>query len=86
MTVLAVTDTPWLTVKDAAARARCGRASILAALADESLRGHRPPAKNPGEPQRGRWRIHVDDLDAWLRGETAQVRVQQLSGARRHAS
>jgi excisionase family DNA binding protein len=60
---------PWLTVKQAAARAQRGERTVLAALADESLRGHRP-----GE--RGNWRIHLDDLDAWVRGERADVQIR----------
>lgn len=66
---------PWLTVPQAAARSHHGRAMILAALADESLRGHQPKPK-------AHWRIHVDDLDAWVRGEPAPV---QFHTARRTA-
>ena len=58
----AVNDAPWLTVREATARARIGQRELLAALADGSLRGHQ---NKPG----GRWRIHRDDVDAWLRGE-----------------
>jgi excisionase family DNA binding protein len=69
--------TPWLTVNEAADRARRGRRVILDALADESLRGYRP-----GE--HGHWRIHIDDLDAWVRGERAEVQIQPIT--RRRAS
>lgn len=59
---------PWLTVPEAAKRARRNRHTILDALACEELRGHR-------RGDRGRWRVHVDDLDAWVRGELSEVQV-----------
>lgn len=63
-----MTAGPWLTVLQAAARAQRSRRVVMAALADESLRGYRP-----GE--RCHWRIHQDDVDAWVRGERAPVRI-----------
>jgi excisionase family DNA binding protein len=72
MTAITV-EGPWLTVRQAAARAQRGRRTILNALDDETLRGYR-------RGERGRWRIHVDDVDAWVRGEKADV---QIAGARR---
>lgn len=61
---------PWLTVPEAAAYARRDRHTILDALGDHTLRGHR-------RGDRGRWRIHVDDLDAWIRGAIAEVQIEQ---------
>lgn len=66
---------PWLTVAEAAHRARAGIRTIHRALADESLRGHKPV---PGSP----WRIHCDDLDAWIRGEKADVKVPSVTRRR----
>ena len=56
---------PWMTVPEVAAYARMGRTEILTALNDESLRGHQT---KPG----GKWRVHVEDVDAYLRGEVAE--------------
>lgn len=53
---------PWLLAGEAADRARCGRGTIIAALNDGSLVGQQ-------RREGGTWRIHVDDLDAWVRGE-----------------
>lgn len=55
-------DTPWMTVAEVKDYGRIGRSDILAALNDGSLRGHQVKAG-------GRWRVHRDDVDAWLRGE-----------------
>ena len=63
---------PWMTVREAATYTRRSQRTILTALGDDSLRGHRP-----GE--RGRWRVHVDDLDAWVRGERADVQIQRVT-------
>lgn len=54
-------DTPWMTVPEVAAYARSSRTEVLEALTDESLRGSQV---KPG----GKWRVHRDDVDAWLRG------------------
>lgn len=62
---------PWLLAGDAATRARCGRREIIAALNDGSLRGYQRRAG-------GTWRIHVDDLDAWLRGQAPPVNVTSI--------
>lgn len=55
-------ETPWKVLPEVQAYARMGRSEILAALNDGSLRGHQTKAG-------GRWRVHRDDIDAWLRGE-----------------
>lgn len=57
-----ILDSPWLEVADVMRYARCGRTDIMAALADESLRGSQ---LKPG----GKWRVHRADVDSWLRGE-----------------
>lgn len=61
MTARAI-DTPWLTVAEACQYSRVGRTDLLAALNSEELRGSQIK-------RNGRWRVHRDDLDAWLRGE-----------------
>ena len=53
---------PWMTVAQVVAYSITGERDVLAALADGSLRGYQRTAG-------GRWRIHRDDVDAWLRGE-----------------
>ena len=59
-------ETPWLTVPEAAAYAKRHTQTIKNALRDGSLRG--------SQTQRnGKWLVHRDDLDAWLRGEVAEV-------------
>lgn len=55
-------DSPWLQLAEVCRYARAGRTDVLAALADGTLRGSQ---LKPG----GKWRIHRDDVDAWLRGE-----------------
>ena len=49
----------WILVAEVQDYARIGQRELLAALADGSLRGHQ---NKPG----GRWRIHRDDVDAWV--------------------
>ena len=62
-------DSPWLTVGEARAYARCGRQQMYRALHTGELVGTQ--RKRP----QGTWRIHRDDLDAWLRGEVSQAPV-----------
>ena len=61
-----MTGTEWLTVQEAADRAKAGERSIRRALADETLRGHQ-------KCRNGKWRIDAADLDAWVRGDFAPV-------------
>lgn len=61
-------DTPWLITAEAAQYARCSEDEIRDALASGELHGTQ---RRPG----GRWRIHRDWLDAWLRGDAAPVVV-----------
>jgi excisionase family DNA binding protein len=65
-------DAPWLTVRQAASRTQRGKQTILNALACEELRGYR-------RGDRGRWRIHYQDLDAWVRGEKADVQIRTIT-------
>jgi excisionase family DNA binding protein len=68
---------PWMTVREAAARSRHHYQYVYDALRlyessrhKQGLRGHRP---------RGRWRIHVDDVDAWIKGEAPGRRLRTAS-------
>lgn len=54
----------WHTTRSAATYADCHVQTVLEALRAGELRGSQLK-KN------GRWRIHRDDLDAWLRGGAA---------------
>lgn len=54
--------TPWLLVPEVVAYSKVGKRDVLAALADGSLRGSQLTAG-------GKWRVHRDDVDSWLRGE-----------------
>lgn len=55
-------ESPWMTVDEAAAYARIDRDGLSRVLRSGELVGHR-------RGERGRWRIHRDELDAWIRGE-----------------
>lgn len=55
-------DSPWLLPLEAAAYSRTDVTSIYDALKTGELVGYR-------RGERGRWRIHRTDLDAWNRGE-----------------
>jgi excisionase family DNA binding protein len=70
-----MTSSPWLTVGEAAERARTGASELHRALAADELRGYQ---RKTG----GKWRIHVEDLDAWVRGEIADVRVPSITRGR----
>lgn len=52
----------WHTTAQAAVYAECHPQTILSALQAGELKGSQRKAQ-------GRWRIHRDDLDKWLRGE-----------------
>lgn len=54
-------ESPWLVVSEAASYSRNDTAVIYGALASGELVGHR-------RGKRGQWRIHREDLDAWIRG------------------
>lgn len=70
-----MTTGPWLTVPEAAERARAGVSTVLRALQAEELRGSQIT-------KGGKWRVHVDDLDAWVRGEIASVTVPPITRGR----
>lgn len=72
-----MTDSPWRTPKEAADYTRCSVDTLLDALRSQELRGYQSGSG-------GRWRIHLDDLDAWVRGEVADVQIPAVS--RRRAS
>lgn len=59
-------DRIWFTTQQAADYAGCDVQTIGRACRAGSLR-----AGQPFGGAGGRWRIHRDDLDAWLRGERA---------------
>lgn len=61
MTALDINQRIWHTVQSAADYSEYSERTISDALREGSLRGSQR-IKN------GRWRIHRDDLDAWLRG------------------
>jgi helix-turn-helix protein len=68
---------PWLTVKEAAPYSKRSANTIKNALREGSLIGSQT---KPG----GIWVIHVDNLDAWIKGEIADVRPPAVT--RRRAS
>lgn len=62
MTTLDLNARIWHTTNSAAAYAAVHAQTILTALRSGELRGSQ-------RKKSGNWRIHRDDLDAWLRGE-----------------
>lgn len=64
----------WLTTEQAAARAQRHEQTVRKALEAGELHGTQRKAG-------GRWRIHVDCLDAWCGGErcTHQAQVRAVS-------
>ena len=65
-------ESPWLTAAESAQYSRRSVSTINNALRDGSLRGYQPK-KN------GTWRIHRDDLDAWMRGERADATPARIA-------
>lgn len=61
----------WHGTADAADHARCHPDTVLKACESGELHGIQRKPK-------GRWRIHIDCLDAWCGGEQCQ---HQMSGA-----
>jgi excisionase family DNA binding protein len=51
----------WLTIDEASQRCGVSKPTLYAAARDGELRGYQ---RGKG----GTWRVHVDDLDAWMRG------------------
>lgn len=68
-------ETPWLTAPEAAVYAHRHPDTINRALRNGELAGNQPTRK-------GRWLIHRDALDAWIRGEVAAVKVPAAAGRR----
>lgn len=71
-------SSPWLTVDEAAQYARRHRNTVQAALTRGELEGNQTK-------RGGRWLIHRDAVDAWTRGEKAEVKVPTLTRGRRSA-
>lgn len=63
-------DRVWLNVDEANQRTGVSQTDLYEALRSKELKGYRRADK-------GKWRIHVDELDAWMRGE----RVPNLRSA-----
>lgn len=59
-------QSPWLDVRAAAVYSRKSRNTILSALQAGELRGSQTKTG-------GKWSIHRDAVDAWLRGEIADI-------------
>ncbi|GAC1377599.1 MAG: hypothetical protein NVSMB4_07010 [Acidimicrobiales bacterium] len=55
---------PWMSSPQVAAYSGCGKDTVLRALQSGDLVGRQRTAPN------GRWHVHRDDVDRWLRGET----------------
>lgn len=70
---------PWMSVPSVADYTGHHRSTVRVALESGELHGHQ-------RRYRGRWNLHIDAVDAWMRGEdgTAACGCSQL-GARRHA-
>jgi excisionase family DNA binding protein len=62
----------WLTPNAAADHTGFSVDTICDALRDGSLRGYQRKAK-------GRWRIAVEELDAWVKGEVAVVEIPSVT-------
>jgi excisionase family DNA binding protein len=60
--VTASVEKVWFTVEEASVRTGVGRTEIYEALQVGELTGFQRHGK------KSRWRIHVEDLDAWMRG------------------
>lgn len=71
-------DSPWLGVAQAARYAHKHPDTIGAALRAGTLRGHQATRK-------GKWLIHRDDLDAWIRGEIADVKPVRVARGKKSA-
>ncbi|RRQ26274.1 helix-turn-helix domain-containing protein [Rhodococcus sp. Eu-32] len=65
-------ESPWLTVDEARAYARCGKRQMYHALHTGELVGTQ--RKRP----QGTWRIHRDDLDSWMRGASPERTATKL--------
>lgn len=59
------TSSPWMTVPEAAQYARRGHSAVYDACRTGQLKATQSVAP------RGKWQIHRDDVDTWLRGGIA---------------
>ncbi|WP_082921105.1 helix-turn-helix domain-containing protein [Rhodococcus sp. HS-D2] len=74
------TSSPWLTVPEAANYARCGTKRIYDACRTGEL-----VATQQTVPH-GTWRIHVEDLDNYLRGATTRSSNRRRASAMKKAA
>jgi excisionase family DNA binding protein len=70
-------ETPWFTVAQAARYIHRSEENLRDLLRAGTLRGNQPGRK-------GKWLIHRDALDAFVRGEVAAVEIPKIT--RRRAS
>ena len=76
MTAPKVIESPWMTLAEVCSYGRIGRKEVLAALNSDELVGHQTKAG-------GRWRVHREDVDSWLRGTAPRQRSAPITGHRR---
>ncbi|MFE5789526.1 helix-turn-helix domain-containing protein [Rhodococcus erythropolis] len=69
-----------MTVAEAKIYARVGKHQIYEACRTKKLKARQTVA-----PQ-GKWLIHRDDLDAWLRGETIEVPIRRRASKKKPTS
>lgn len=74
-----IPESPWLTPAQAAPYSRRSRTQVLTALRSGELVGYQTKPN-------GKWTIHRDDLDSWIRGEKAAAAPTPVARARRRAS
>lgn len=63
-----MTDSPWLTAKEAAAYVRKEHKYFLVLARKGRIKGYQQSGAN------GKWLFHRDDLDAYIRGEKPKNR------------
>lgn len=72
---------PWLTVAEAVTYTKRAKTTVHEALRDGSLLGSQP-MRNGKPLAGGKWLIHRDDLDRWVRGEIAPARPARVTRPR----
>lgn len=72
-------SSPWLTVPEAANYARCGTKRIYDACRTGDLIATQQTVPH------GTWRIHIGDLDNYLRGDTARASNRRRSSMKKLA-
>jgi hypothetical protein len=80
-----MTDSPWMTTQETAGYARVHENTVYRALkacvssgGSRGLRGYQRGSDSP-------WRIHRDDADRWLRGESPSRGNRKLAQVARSA-